>query len=144
MRIVKRNSAELRFLQHRELFRFRLLARGYSQKFIGEAFSTMAYADMHKFLYERHLAAKEKESTATNENIAPALIALPCLTRREPTHWGLRRPFFSQIGVFDGRGHSARSYTDGNFFTRSKIGIETRQPSTGLPIPEIKYAPPGY
>jgi hypothetical protein len=39
MRIVKRNSAELRFLQHRELFRFRLLARGYSRKFIGEAFS---------------------------------------------------------------------------------------------------------
>jgi hypothetical protein len=79
MRIVKRNSSELRFLQHRD-----------SRKFIGEAFSMATYTDRHKFLYERHLAAKEKDSTATNANTAPALIALSvlCLTRIEPTHWG--------------------------------------------------------
>ena len=103
----------------------------------------VAYTDRHKFLYERHLAAKEKDSTATNANTAPALIALSvlCLTRREPTHWGLRRQFFSHIGVLDGREHCAGSYTDGNFFTRSKIGVKTRQCFTRLPIPPIIVHP---
>jgi hypothetical protein len=98
MRIVKRNSTELRFLQHRELFRFRLLARGYSRKFIGEAFSTVAYADRHKFLYERHLAAKEKDSTATlptEENIAPALIALSLPHSQRADALGITQAIFS-------------------------------------------------
>jgi hypothetical protein len=95
MRIVKRNSAELRFLQHRELFRFRLLARCYSRKFIGEAFSTVTYADRHKFLYERHLAAKEKDSTATDENIAPALIALSLPHSQRADALGITQAIFS-------------------------------------------------
>jgi hypothetical protein len=95
MRIVKRNSTELRFLQHRELFRFRLLARGYSRKFIGEAFSTVTYDDRHKFLYERHLAAKEKDSTATEENIAPALIALSLPHSQRADALGITQAIFS-------------------------------------------------
>jgi hypothetical protein len=43
IRIVKRNSCEVLFGQHRELFRYRLLARGYSHKCIGGAFPTVTY-----------------------------------------------------------------------------------------------------
>jgi hypothetical protein len=92
---VMRNSTELRFLQHRDLFRFRLLARSFSRKFIGEAFSTVAYAYRHKFLYERHLAAKEKDSTATEENIAPALIALSLPHSQRADALGITQAIFS-------------------------------------------------
>ena len=61
MRVVKLNSSESRFSQHRELFRHPLLARSYLHKFIGKVFYMVSYADRHKFLYERHLAPKEKD-----------------------------------------------------------------------------------
>ena len=44
--------------------------------YLNSGHSTVTYAGIHKFLYERHLAAKDKDSTAIDENIAPALIAL--------------------------------------------------------------------
>jgi hypothetical protein len=60
IRIAKRNTSEALFRQHRELFRCRLLARGYAQKFIGTIFSRVSYADRHTFLFGRHESQKIK------------------------------------------------------------------------------------
>ena len=95
MRIVKRNSSESRFLQHRELFRYRLLARGYSHRFIGEAFCMVSYDDRHKFLYERHLAAKEKAPMAASEKSAHALIALSLPHSQRADALGITQAVFS-------------------------------------------------
>ena len=86
IRIVKRNSSELIFLQHRELFRHRLLARGYQHKFIGSLFSKVSYADRHKYLFERHEAAKFKSSISLQtENQTPALIQRVRCSKQPPT-----------------------------------------------------------
>jgi hypothetical protein len=55
----------------------------------------VTYADIHKFLYERHLAAKEKDSTATNENIASALIALSLPHSQRADALGITHAIFS-------------------------------------------------
>ena len=95
IRIVKRNSCEVLFGQHRELFRYRLLARGYSQKFIGTAFATVRYSDRYKFLFERHDAAQRKSPMAlTAENKTPALIALSLQHSQRANALGIARAIF--------------------------------------------------
>jgi hypothetical protein len=92
----------------------------------------VSYADRHKFLYERHLAAKEKDLTATDEISAPALIALSLPHSQRADALGITQAIFS----------ARPEYLTG-VKTRSKIGIETRQPSTRLPTPEIIVRPTG-
>ena len=92
---MKRNSCEVLFGQHRELFRYRLLTRGYSQKFIGAAFATVRYSDRYKFLFERHDAAKRKSPMAlTAENKTPALIALSLQHSQRANALGIARAIF--------------------------------------------------
>ena len=101
MRIVKRNSCELLFLQHRELFRYRLLERSYTHKFIGAAFSSVHYSDRYKFLFERHDAAQRKTSMAlTTENKTPALIALSLQHSQRADALGIARAIFSSKSEF--------------------------------------------
>ena len=101
IRIVKRNSCEVLFGQHRELFRYRLLARGYSQKFIGTAFATVRYSDRYKFLFERHDAAQRKSPMAlTAENKTPALIALSLQHSQRADALGIARAIFSSKSEF--------------------------------------------
>jgi hypothetical protein len=78
--------------------------------YLNSGHSTVTYAGIHKFLYERHLAAKDKDSTAIDENIAPALIALSLPHSQRADALGITHAIFSShIGVFDGREHSAGS-----------------------------------
>jgi hypothetical protein len=101
MRIVKRNSCERLFEQHRELFRYRLLARGYTHKFIGAAFSSVKYSDRYRFLFERHDAAQRKSSMAlTTENKTPALIALSLQHSQRADALGIARAIFSSKSEF--------------------------------------------
>jgi hypothetical protein len=101
MHIVKRNSCERLFEQHHELFRYRLLARGYTHKFIGAAFSSVKYSDRYKFLFERHDAAQRKSSMAlTTENKTPALIALSLQHSQRADVLGIARAIFHQNRSF--------------------------------------------
>jgi hypothetical protein len=101
IRIVKRNSCEALFGRHRELFRYRLLARGYSQKFIGTAFATVRYSDIYKFLFERHNAAKRKSQMAlTAENKTPTLIALSLQHSQRADALGIARAIFPSKSEF--------------------------------------------
>ena len=103
IRIAKRNTSELIFMQHRELFRHRLLARGYQHKFIGSIFSRVKYADRYKFLFERHEAAKYKSSMSlqTDTEIrTPALIALSLQHSQRADALGIAQAIFSAKSEF--------------------------------------------
>jgi hypothetical protein len=103
IRIAKRNTSELIFMQHRELFRHRLLARGYQHKFIGSIFSRVKYADRYKFLFERHEAAKYKSSMSlqTDTEIrTPALIALSLQHSQRADALGIAQAIFSVKSEF--------------------------------------------
>ena len=101
IRIAKRNTSELLFRQHRELFRCRLLARGYAHKFIGSVFSRVNYADRYEFLFRRHEAQKLKSSIAlTTENKTPALIALSLQHSQRADALGIARAIFSAKSKF--------------------------------------------
>jgi hypothetical protein len=101
IRIAKRNTSELLFRHHRELFRCRLLARGYAQKFIGSVFSIVKYADRYQFLFRRHEAQKLKSSIAlTTENKMPALIASSLQHSQRADALGIARAIFLQNRSF--------------------------------------------
>jgi hypothetical protein len=101
IRIAKRNTSELLFRQHRELFRCRLLARGYAHKFIGSVFSRVKYADGYEFLFRRHEAQKLKSSIAlTTENKTPTRIALSLQHSQRADALGIARAIFLQNRSF--------------------------------------------
>ena len=89
--------------QHRELFRCRLLARGYAHKFIGSIFSRVSYADRHTFLFGRHEAQKMKIKSSislTTENKTPALIALSLQHSQRADALGIAHAIFLQNWSF--------------------------------------------
>jgi hypothetical protein len=103
IRIAKRNTSEALFLQHRELFRCRLLARGYAHKFIGAIFSRVSYTDRHTFLFGRHEAQKLKLKSSialTTENKTPALIALSLQHSQRADALGIAQAIFSAKSEF--------------------------------------------
>ena len=114
--------------------------------FIGEAFSTVAYADRHKFLYERHLAAKEKDSTATDENIAPALIALSLPHSQRADALGITQAIFSARSEYlTGVNTVPEVIRTATFLHARKSGLKLGSLLLDyqVPIPEIIVRPAG-
>ena len=137
IRIVKRNSSELIFLQHRELFRHRLLARGYQHKFIGSLFSKVSYADRHKYLFERHEAAKFKSSISLQtENQTPALIALSLQHSQRADALGIAQTiFFCKIGVPSGKVWCAGGAPNSHLHPCKEIGGQTWRCADRISLP---------
>ena len=119
------------------IFRYRLLARGYTHKFIGAAFSSVKYSDRYRFLFERHDAAQRKSSMAlTTENKTPALIALSLQHSQRADALGIARAiFFIEIGISLREVWCPRGPADRDIHTCSKIGGKTRGCSPRLPVP---------